>query len=555
MQQLGRYRIEGELGRGAMGIVYRALDTAIGRTVAIKTIRLSELVDESERARLHDRLFREAQSAGILSHPNIVTIYDISEEDAVAYVAMECVNGQTLDRIMDADAPDGTFVLTILSQTAAALDYAHRRGIVHRDIKPANIIVDEGPVAKITDFGVARILSHEMTHSGSMVGTPNYMSPEQIQGRTVDGRSDQFSLAVIAYELLTGEKPFTAESIGALAYRIVNEDPPAVHQLNPTLDWPVDTVLRRALSKQPQERYPSCSDFIVALENSLRACRDWKPLPPGSSQNLATMTGLAAAAPVVSEAPWRRETPVDAETEPEAESDEVPTPLRWTRLAAMILLAIAAAAALIVGAMHYFDDQGTETAETPPAVTTPEPPPPKRPSAMPALPGESDADTTEDPAEEEAPSPSSQATKPPASRPTRPAQIQLVSNPPGALIVVDGSNDTSCTTPCSVELPPGRHTLSATLDGYRRALRIFETPNDTEMFVNMDKAAGTVMLRSEPKGATILVDGETRTEKTPAVLTLPAGAHTIELVYEDARESHNVVVKESGITNIQVTFQ
>src|SRR5579862_4169808 len=183
-----------------MGVVYKALDPAIGRTIAIKSIRLSDLTEESERDRLRERLFREAQSAGILSHPGIVTIYDIAEEAGMAYIFMEFVNGPPLEKLLDSEQmPDKETLLSIFRQTAAALDYAHKKGIVHRDIKPANIMIHEDGSAKITDFGVAKILSQQMTQSGMMMGTPSYMSPEQVQGGKVDGRADQFSLAVIAY--------------------------------------------------------------------------------------------------------------------------------------------------------------------------------------------------------------------------------------------------------------------------------------------------------------------------------------------------------------------
>jgi serine/threonine-protein kinase len=176
MEQIGRYRIVGELGRGAMGIVYRAQDPTIGRTVAIKTIRLGEVTDPKERERLRERLFREAQSAGALSHPNIVTIYDVAEEGDLAYIAMEYVDGQTLERVLaSGELPGGQQLLEILRQTAAALDYAHHHGIVHRDIKPANVMIDDRGTAKIADFGVAKILSQQMTQAAGIIGTPNYM--------------------------------------------------------------------------------------------------------------------------------------------------------------------------------------------------------------------------------------------------------------------------------------------------------------------------------------------------------------------------------------------
>src|SRR5580698_3521358 len=250
-QQVGRYQIIGELGRGAMGVVYRALDPAIGRTIAIKTIRLNELTEPSERERLRERLFREAQSAGMLSHPGIVTIYDIAEENGMAYIFMEFVNGPPLEKmLLSAQTPDKETLLSIFRQTAAALDYAHKKGIVHRDIKPANIMIHEDGAAKITDFGVAKIVSQQMTVAGTMMGTPSYMSPEQIQGGEITGRTDQFSLGVLAYEVLTGEKPFTAEYLPTLLYRIVREEPPPPQRLNTTLTPQIETVLRKALSKR-----------------------------------------------------------------------------------------------------------------------------------------------------------------------------------------------------------------------------------------------------------------------------------------------------------------
>src|SRR5580698_268145 len=273
-----------------MGVVYRALDPAIGRTIAIKTIRLNELTEDAERERLRERLFREAQSAGMLSHPGIVTIYDIAEENGMAYIFMEFVNGPPLEKmLLTEQTPDKETILSILRQTASALDYAHKKGIVHRDIKPANIMIHEDGTAKVTDFGVAKIISQQMTLSGAMMGTPSYMSPEQVQGTTVTGRADQFSLAVIAYEVLTGEKPFVAEYLPTLLYKIVREEPLAPQRLNPTLNTQVETVIRRGLSKNPADRYETCTDFVNALSTALSSCKGWAPLPRGASQNMPTV--------------------------------------------------------------------------------------------------------------------------------------------------------------------------------------------------------------------------------------------------------------------------
>src|SRR5205085_4169980 len=185
-------------------------------------------------------------------------------------IFMELVNGPTLEQLLSAPKPpDKDSIFGFLRQTANALDYAHRKGIVHRDIKPANIMIHDDGQAKITDFGVAKTLSHQMTQSGTMMGTPNYMSPEQVQGLAANGRADQFGLAVIAYEMLTGEKPFAGEYLPTLLYKIVREDPVSPSRLNPALDAQVETVFRKALAKDPQQRYSTCAEFIGAL---VQAC-------------------------------------------------------------------------------------------------------------------------------------------------------------------------------------------------------------------------------------------------------------------------------------------
>ena len=279
MQQIGRYQVDGELGRGAMGIVYKAHDPAIGRTVAIKSIRLKDLSDDKERQRLRDRLFREAQSAGILSHPGIVTIYDIAEADGLAYIFMEFVDGPPLEQVLSSSESLRPQQLTgILRQVAQALDYAHKKGIVHRDIKPANIMLDGDGSAKITDFGVAKILSQEMTQAGAMMGTPNYMSPEQIDGGEISGATDQFALGVIAYEVLTGEKPFQADTIPTLMFKILKDEPRPAREINPSLPGSAGAVLAKAMAKSPADRFESCEAFVDALAGALATAPDWAPM-------------------------------------------------------------------------------------------------------------------------------------------------------------------------------------------------------------------------------------------------------------------------------------
>src|SRR5579863_9249967 len=292
METIGRYQITRELGRGAMGVVYLAIDPTIGRNVAIKTIRLGEVTDQEERDKLRERLFREARSAGILSHPGIVTIYDMEEHDDVAFIAMEFVDGPTLDQLLSKREPLAPErLMSILRQTAAALDYAHAKGIVHRDIKPANIMIASDGAVKITDFGIAKVTtSQQFTQTGTILGTPNYMSPEQVQGLAVTGRADQFSLAVIAYEMLTGEKPFTGEQLTTVVYKIVADEPPSVQRLNPTLSEQIEAVLRKGLSKKPDNRYPSCRKFLDALEAACQAAKGWKSMSRGAGLIMPTLS-------------------------------------------------------------------------------------------------------------------------------------------------------------------------------------------------------------------------------------------------------------------------
>jgi TonB family protein len=270
MIQIGPYRIEGELGRGAMGVVFRGVDPVIGRTVAVKTIHLSEFQDPTDRNSLEERLLREARSAGILSHPNIVTVYHVGKEGDLAYIVMEFVSGPTLARVMSATRRIAREKLVeILRQTASALDYAHQNGVVHRDVKPANIMLQESGAVKITDFGVAKLSSQSLTKTGMSVGTPAYMPAEQIQGKAVDGRADQYAMAVLAYELITGTRPFEADTLTTLLFKIVYEQPVPPHSVNPEISPSLEPVFRKALSKNPAERYETCADFVRHFERAM----------------------------------------------------------------------------------------------------------------------------------------------------------------------------------------------------------------------------------------------------------------------------------------------
>ncbi|HUP59442.1 MAG TPA: protein kinase [Thermoanaerobaculia bacterium] len=283
--KLARYEIVRELGKGAMGIVYLAKDPVIGRLVALKTIRLGAHADDEETKEFQQRFIREAQAAGILNHPAIVTVHDIGQDDAsgTSFIAMEYVEGHNIKEVLN-QGRTLTFdqIGDIISQVADALDFAHAKGIVHRDVKPANIILLEGHRAKITDFGIAKIASGaaNLTTTGQFLGTPNYMAPEQIKGAPVDGRTDIFSLGICLYECLTRRKPFGGDSLTSISYKIVHEPFPPLHEINPQIPDGYEDVVAHALAKDPAKRYQRARDFATALRAVVRGERPVRPNEP-----------------------------------------------------------------------------------------------------------------------------------------------------------------------------------------------------------------------------------------------------------------------------------
>ncbi len=257
---LGRYEIQKQLGKGAMGVVYLGQDPRINRTTAIKTFKFAEDFEPEEAKKMTERFFREAESAGTLSHPNIVTIYDAGEEQDLAYIAMEYLEGEDLQKYTKkGHLPPMRKVLDYVADLADALDYAHGKGIVHRDIKPANLMLLKSGIVKVTDFGIARITASSQTQTGVVKGTPHYMSPEQISGKKVDGRSDIFSLGVVLYQLLTGGLPFRGDSPAALMHQIMNTPHPDPRKLNPKLSKAHVSILNKALEKDRNKRYQKAS--------------------------------------------------------------------------------------------------------------------------------------------------------------------------------------------------------------------------------------------------------------------------------------------------------
>jgi tRNA A-37 threonylcarbamoyl transferase component Bud32 len=289
----GRYEILGELGRGGMGVVYRAKDPSIGRTVAVKTIRLSEEGTGMSHAQLVERFQTEARAAGLLTHPNIVVIYDVGESDGVYYITMELVNGKSLQSMLDSGEKFSVpRLLRIMEQVCSALQFAHDHNVVHRDIKPANIMLTSDDFVKITDFGTAKIMQYGASQQTSAMGTPSYMSPEQIKGKAVDGRTDIFSLGVMAYEMTTGQKPFGGQDIATILYHILNEEPVPPHQLNPNIPLGVSSTILKALTKSPHLRYENCRELLEDLKN-------YRPGATGAHTNAEPPTSTTAPQPPI----------------------------------------------------------------------------------------------------------------------------------------------------------------------------------------------------------------------------------------------------------------
>ena len=276
ISQIGKYTIVEILGRGAMGVVYKGYDPMIQRYVAIKTIGASDGPEQSEEIRI--RFKREAQAAGNLNHPNIVSIYEYGEEGTLAYIVMEYVEGQTLSARMKQNEPLTVEASTsIIKPILSALGHAHAAGVAHRDIKPANIILSADGGVKVADFGIARVESSELTRTGTIIGTPGYMSPEQLKGETVDARSDLFSVGVILYEMLTGQRAFGGSTIASVIYKIINQELPPPSQIRRTIPAGLDSVVTTAVAKSAVSRFQSAEQFSQAIDTALHH----RPHPEG----------------------------------------------------------------------------------------------------------------------------------------------------------------------------------------------------------------------------------------------------------------------------------
>ena len=424
----GRYEVVRELGRGSMGVVYQGFDPVIGRTVAIKTM-LTEGLAPNEFQEYRARFQREAQAAGVLNHPNIVSVYDYGEDSGVLYLIMEFLEGKSLEKLIEGRKilPIET-IIPMCEQVCGALDHAHQRGIVHRDIKPANIMILDNGIVKVTDFGIAKMVSMGMTQTGLVLGTPNYMSPEQVKGRQVDGRSDIFSLGIILYDLVTGEKPFAGQNITTVIYKIINENPIPPRELDATIHPGLSYVICKALAKNPDERYQTCRELADDLKNfkalggqvapSATMILKATPAPSGGTDrpaapSVSPPTPPAAQAPPVQAAPAQQPSPGQVPTQVIAPSPAYQKP-RTSPMVWVLVSVLAVVFLGILGGGYIYLHKGNP-----------------------------------------------QLAKPLVG------QLHVDASIPGAMVSVDGQSGPSWVTPCTIiDLSPGSHQVVVSKEGY-----------------------------------------------------------------------------------------
>ncbi|MCC6363326.1 MAG: protein kinase [Bryobacterales bacterium] len=514
MVRAGRYVVHREIGRGAMGVVYLGEDPAIARPVAIKTVNFSQLTDPRQANVYRERLIREASSAGILQHPAIIKIYDVVQADAYTCVVMEYVDGVPLAVRMSQGPIPRDAALALLERLAEALDHAHHSGVIHRDIKPANILLTRDGQPKIADFGVARLTSRETTVG--FFGTPAYMSPEQIRDEKATPKTDQFAFAALAFELISQRKPFDAEQISSLIYKIL-QDPAA-----PTgLGHQVDRVFERALAKDPAGRFATCREFVAALRGVLAPSPEMTPIPPiGQPKHLTlTMLGGALGVAAVLGGIWA--------ALPRQASSDKPAP----RAAAVVEPRREPSVAQKEPAAPAVKPRQAERVEERPAgVRKARRPPLEAP-----------------PVEKAEPAVTAPVVKPEVPKPVERAAVRVSTTPTGARIIFDGDASALCFSPCARELTAGAHHLTAFLDGYRLGTAKVDVPGYPEISIILSKAQGTIVFDASLSGAAITINGRTLASPAPTEIELPTGDHHVKLTVKDVVVlDRTLTVKDSG---------
>lgn len=545
LEKIGRYEIVSELGRGAMGLVYRAVDPNIGRTVALKTMRLD--VHGMEHDEMLRRFKYEARAAGLMNHANIVTIYDADEVDGLFYIAMEYLEGDTIQslmiekRIIPADQ-----IADVGKQVAAGLDYAHAMKVIHRDIKPANIMITRQNVAKIMDFGISKTVG-SMTSSGQILGTPNYMSPEQVKGLDLDGRADLFSFGVVLYEMATGERPFGGQNVTTIIYKIINENPIPPCDLEMTVHPGLSAVITRCLEKNPDDRYQTGAELAQDMENyrsigsegdvtsvlsaNLQARSQAAAQSSGSwrhevstARSAGTQAAAARAAksgaipnPKTAKQPTRVATPADASSLPKRE--------KQAAVVAAVVLAVIVFAAALFGVKHRQKSlpQPQQSVGSSSAIAHDFTTPQANAKLENKIPVKEVARKSDSSAAEEIPEKGRPSTA------ARKVEIRFNSKPAGAFVQIDGKSSSAWLTPFRLpDLTPGTHEVVFTKQGYAVETRKLEIgPKNDSYSLELAPVTTALSISSDPPGAGIDVDGRDSGKVTPAQIPVAEGQHRI----------------------------
>ena len=584
-----------------MGVVYHGFDPMIGRDVAVKTLRLSEAGTGLSREELIGRFQTEARAAGLLTHPNIVVVFDAGEEDGLFYITMEFVQGRSLQALIDAHQPFSLpRVMKLMEQVCSALDFAHQHNVVHRDIKPANLMLTSDDTLKITDFGTAKILQFGTAQTAHVMGTPSYMSPEQVKGKPVDGRSDIFSLGVILYELMTGEKPFPGQNITTVIYKIINEEPIPPRSLDSSIHPGLSAVISRALAKDPTARFQNCHELLNALKNyhEMVSPDATTKMAPVSSQSAASASRPIIQPARVPNPPPNVNTKV---ADPSAQymlsvgvEQEAPKKPGGLLLTVILLGVIGYSGYRVYPPVMDLWHRAHEPVETPAVPAKPEAAPqasiPDSSSAKPDAQSD-DAPRTAAPAPatatapvensvpqnairpsavpappvkapERAPAAAGTDDKPIASQktalPTIPSpahqlesklRAELVDSPLADKVQIQATSNNALTLSGSLTFAEHSDLLNhlRTVPAGVRVIDDIEFREDPKATA-APASAGWIWARSSPPGARILVDGAETGLRTPARLELQPGEHEVRMVRRGFGTAHRNVQVAAGQT-------
>jgi len=550
VEKVSRYEITGELGKGAMGRVYKAVDPTIGRTVALKTMRLD--VHGLETDEMLRRFKNEARLAGVLNHGNIVTIYDAGEQDGLFYIAMEYIEGITLHGVLNERktlSPEE--IINISKQICAGLDHAHHHGVIHRDVKPANIMLEPDGTAKIMDFGIAKS-GGGLTSTGQVLGTPNYMAPEQVRGHALDGRTDLFSFGVMLYEMTTGEKPFAGNNVTTIIYKIIHENPTPPRELDVTIHPGLDKVIMKALAKKPEERYQTGAELARELQNykSLGANTDSTQEIPSSSFPAATGS---APKPAPANTGAKASTSAVAGSTPKPRKMQPPPPsMKKIGIGVGIFVVLVAMVSYGVWKGTIAKDHPPAVVTAPPVATTTSAPAEAARKTVPDIPTQAKAKKASVAALPAKKSQPTSVADQPSTQTSGTGDLKITSTPDGAAIQIDGRSDPSMSTPyTALRLAPGPHDITLIKSGYVDEKRVVSVAagNTAFVFATLHKAAvptAQVTFNSDPGGAEIWVDGKSIGRVTPAQAVVVAGPHRFLLRKPGYEDSNNDVTLVAG---------